>query len=206
MEQVLITDRSHLFGKEDAPQGFISGANADLLARIRSGMRFEDRGPVETQPEKKQIIPYIVVRRGDLFFMLKRLAGQTEARLHHKVSIGTGGHINPVDSDSEEDLLTAGMMRELNEELHITGRCVLRHLGFVNDDSNDVGKVHLGIVMDLEVFENHVSVRETDLMEGRFVSFQELKTEFSNMETWSQLILPYLQNADRDLDGKEIIL
>ena len=44
----------------------------------------------------RQIIPYVILRRGRHYFLLRRLKKQTETRLHEKLSLGVGGHINDV--------------------------------------------------------------------------------------------------------------
>ena len=89
-----------------------------------------------------------------------------EARLHDKGSIGIGGHINPVDRQSGHDDVStylAGVEREIREELVIDGNCTQRVLGVINDDTNDVGAVHLGIVHLFELDTDRVRANEAAL-------------------------------------------
>lgn len=115
-----------------------------------------------------------------------------------KGSIGIGGHINPVDRQSGHDDVStylAGVERETCEELVIDGSCTQRVLGVINDDSNDVGAVHLGIVHLFELDTDRVRANEAALANLRFVAPEELSGEmFEKLETWSQLALELFKN------------
>ena len=129
----------------------------------------------------------MLTRKG-LVFATRRLNKGGESRLHGKVSIGIGGHINPVDETDRRSVLMKGLERELDEEVYIQRRGELVPQGFINDDGNGVGAVHLGLCFSREV-EGEVSVKETEKLSGGWMSLQELRGEFDNMETWSQIAL-----------------
>ncbi len=84
------------------------------------------------------------------------------------------------------------MWRELHEELHIIDakQCAFR--GFLNDDSNEVGQVHIGLVYTIDVTPDQVAVRETEKMEGFWVTLEELHRSSERLESWSRLLLPHL--------------
>jgi predicted NUDIX family phosphoesterase len=153
-----------------------------ILDVIASQHFFVARADAEVQPKWRQIIPYVVVTQGDDVFTLRRLRKQTEARLHDKVSIGIGGHINP-----GHDVL-AGLRKELDEEVAIDDPYELEFAGILNDESTEVSRVHLGAVYVLRASTRSVRVRETEKMTGSFVPRAELATMREAMETWSQVV------------------
>jgi predicted NUDIX family phosphoesterase len=103
--------------------------------------------------------------------------------LHHKLSLGIGGHINP---DTPE--LLDGLHKELEEEVNVAGDYDLTFIGILNDDTTEVGSVHLGAVFVLDAHDGDVTVRETDKMTGRWAQRDELARERERMETWSQIV------------------
>jgi predicted NUDIX family phosphoesterase len=211
MEFVYVVERAQLFDLA-YPQGFAAAATdrksaSDRIARIRRHGFFVERRKAEQTSTWKQVIPYVVVRKGDAILLLERTKKQGEARLHGKLSIGVGGHVNPVDT--EGDPLFEGMKRELEEELSVAGPIELRAAGFLNDDSTDVGAVHYGLVAVADARRAEVSIRETELMSGRFVPKAELlelcRRERARFETWSSLLIDRLDDVlASDLSLEEV--
>ncbi len=157
---------------------------------------FVERDYAERSPHLKQIIPYGVVVAGGEVLLLKRLSKGGESRLHDKLSIGVGGHINPCDADGGRDgLLAAATHRELAEELAFDRIASVRAVGILNDDSNPVGAVHLGLV-NVVTIDGPVSIRETDQLEGELrtpSSLRSLLAEGADFETWSSLLVRDLE-------------
>ena len=153
-----------------------------ILDVIAANHTFIARAKAEVSPEWKQIIPYVVIRHQNDYFVLQRTAKQTEARLHHKMSLGIGGHINP-----GHDVI-AGLRKELDEEVAVDAKYGLEFVGILNDDSTDVGRVHLGAVYVLDASAPKVTIRETDKMTGRWMPRDELKGVRDAMESWSQIV------------------
>ncbi len=201
-EKVLVVDRGRLFGNEDAEQGFGRRNLAAYLEAVRRDGTFALRADVEEDPSRKQIIPYVMVTHGRRLFLLKRLATQSEARLHNLFSIGVGGHINPVD-DGRGDTVEAGLERELFEEVTIDGGYDLEPVGYLNDDSNDVGRVHFGLVFAARTRSGRVDVAERDRMEGRFVSLDEALASGDGMESWSKLLIEAVRDDPGLAFGEE---
>ncbi len=194
MEFIFVIKRYDLFDLE-FPHGF-RRHNADALRtlyldRIEKHGFFAERAYCEQDSGFKQIIPYSIVTRGDQVFLLRRLSSQGESRLHNKMSIGVGGHINPIDG--VQNFLEAGCHREITEELDIAEEFTPLPVGIINDESNAVGSVHLGIVHLVRLERGEVKVRETDMMEGSFVPLEELKKlakdPACNFESWSSMIV-----------------
>jgi len=153
-----------------------------ILDLIASKHFFIDRPTAEISPEFRQIIPYVLIRNGDDYFVLIRTPKQSEARLHHKVSLGIGGHINPGQS------LLEGLQRELDEEVWIGSSFDMQFIGIINDDSTDVGRVHLGAAYLLDAQGNDVKVKETDKMTGAWMARGALRGSRDAMESWSQIV------------------
>lgn len=183
-EQVMVVEREALakWLKPEGAAALIVEETDTILDTIQDLHFFIDRPTAEVSPQYKQIIPYVLIRHDDEYFLLQRTAKQTEARLHHKLSLGIGGHINPDTPD-----ILDGLHKELEEEVNVAGDYDLTFVGILNDDSTEVGQVHLGAVFVLEALARDVTVRETDKMTGRWVRRSELAEQREWMESWSQI-------------------
>jgi predicted NUDIX family phosphoesterase len=80
-------------------------------------------------------------------------------------------------------------MRELQEEISISSAFIERPLALLNDDSNPVGAVHLGIVHQCQLSEPNVVANEEAIAELGFLSLEELAARHDQLETWSQLVV-----------------
>ena len=158
-----------------------------------------ERDDAETDPTYLQIIPYIIVKDRRKIFLYSRLNKGNEARLHGKLSAGVGGHTDYVDPNiSCYDTLVHNSHKELAEELNISLSTQILEIEDCNktiyDPSNDVGKVHLGVLYTVDVSGREVSVRETDKIEGKFYSPREIKELYDErgedaFETWTNIAL-----------------
>ncbi len=148
------------------------------------------RSRAERDGTVKQIIPYVVIHRDGSYFLLRRLKKQTETRLHDRLSLGVGGHINPTE-EASADPLEAGMRRELAEEVEVRSIRSLTWAGIINENDGGVSDFHAGLVCLLETG-GDVFVRETEKMEGRWASLEEIRGRFDDLETWSQIVLTRL--------------
>jgi predicted NUDIX family phosphoesterase len=173
-----------------APHPFdLVRANADrVIERILSQHIYIDRDFAETCFEYRQVIPYVMIRNGDLVYSLRRTTRQREFRLHHKLSLGIGGHINPDDARHPEGALMGGLLKELTEEVHVDAVSGdLEFIGLINDLSTDVSRVHLGLLYVFHT-ECDVSVRETEKMTGEWIGVNALSTLTDAMESWSKIV------------------
>ncbi len=192
-EQVLVLARSAVPGGSDF-HGIRGADDADLEAlrgAVATDGRYLDRARAEEDPTHKQLIPYVVVRDAGRVYLMHRSAAGGDARLHGKASIGVGGHLNPVDDG--EDALMAGLRREWAEELDAPWEPEFRLIGLLNDDTNPVGAVHLGVVFTVEAAGRPVHVREREKLTGSFASLEEVRQVWDRLETWSQLVAAVLE-------------
>jgi predicted NUDIX family phosphoesterase len=189
-----VTERVLALPRHTVPGGVdfrgVRPADATALADLRTAVAthgiYLDRPSAEEDPMHKQLIPYVVVRDGPRVFLMERTDAGGDRRLHGKASIGVGGHLNPVDHG--EDALMAGLRREWEEELVADWSPDFRLVGLLNDDTNPVGAVHLGVVFDVEAGGRTVEVREREKLSGSFVARARVREAWDRLETWSQLV------------------
>lgn len=195
-EEILVISRE-LFDE----LGSFQGIQTDILRYLEvildpANNFFMDRAAAEEDPSFKQIIPYALFHHNGHYLHYTRGKSGGESRLHAQGSVGVGGHINPVDERADplgRETYLAGVEREIDEELNISGRHKNRIVALLNDDSNDVGKVHLGVVHIFDLDSNEVTSAEDSLANLSFQSSADLKGElYPSLETWSQFCIDEL--------------
>ena len=190
-ERVLVVPGSE-FDRLGRFQGFSAEADRYLAALLAPRLgSFLARRDVEDDPGFKQIIPYVIFRSGDAVFTYRRGKTQGEARLHRLRSLGVGGHVAEADADGQStlDAYELALRRELDEEVAIGSEGVLRRVGLINDDSNAVGAVHLGVVYVYELDRPSVTPREEGLADPEFLEVSDLRRYLGEFETWSQICI-----------------
>jgi predicted NUDIX family phosphoesterase len=194
-ENIMVIKRE-LFDQLGSFHGLSFDVNRYLDAILSRGNNFFlPRGRAESDPTHKQIIPYVVIAHGDnvLHYVRGKKAG--EQRLVAKGSIGIGGHLNDSDESLfawDEAAYRAGVEREVNEEIRIGTAFEDKIVALLNDDSTEVGRVHLGVVHVFKLSEPNVDKREAMITNISFLSKGELIKRRDNLETWSQLCVDSL--------------
>ncbi len=194
-EMILVVRRSLFDGL-----GAFHGLNFDvekylppLLARENNF--FMARSLAENDPTHKQIIPYVLlVHEGRvLHYVRGKKAG--EQRLVAKGSIGIGGHMNDGDEHLfalDEAAYLEGVRREVCEELTVQSKFSNRIVALLNDDTNPVGQVHLGVVHVFALETADVQKREAMITNLAFLTKEELLARRDSLESWSQICLDSL--------------
>ena len=196
-ENVLVIRRS-LFDQLGGFHGLNFEPEKYLQALLSRGNNFFlPRAQAETDPTHKQIIPYAIITHNNrvLHYVRGKKAG--EQRLVAKGSIGIGGHMNQEDESLfnfaiDEAAYRAGVEREVNEEIKIESPFEDRIVALLNDDTTEVGRVHLGIVHVFRLTEEKVQKREAMITNVGFLEKEELLARRENLETWSQLCVDSL--------------
>ena len=173
--------------------GWYGLRTTDLDAFVASAERdgrYELRSAMEQDPSFKQIIPYLVLRDGSRYFLMKRTNAGGDPRLHGHYSIGVGGHLNPGDGG-----LLGGLRREWDEELVAGFVPRFRLVALLNDDTTAVGAVHLGAVYLAHAAGRPVAIRETDKLTGAFAEPAAVSAVRDRLETWSSLVFDYFEGA-----------
>jgi predicted NUDIX family phosphoesterase len=184
MEEVGIVERDWLERCGLLAQGF-SAQGAQVIATIDAALMFLDRVTAEREPRFKQPIPYVLVERAGQWFVSERIAGGSESRLHGRLAMGVGGHIDPADAESGFPVLAA-LQREWMEEVVCSHVPEFEFVGVVNDDSFEVGRVHIGIVFVAHLpAEATLDIREVDRLVGAFRSTEWISIERARFESWS---------------------
>ena len=195
-ENILVIKRS-LFDELGAFQGLSFEPRKYLDAILSRGNNFFlRRDQAEKDPGHKQIIPYVLLAHAGrvLFYVRGKKAG--EQRLVAKGSIGIGGHMNESDESLfalDEAAYRAGVEREVGEEIAINTKFEDRIVALLNDDSTEVGQVHLGVVHVFKLAEPNVEKREAMITNVAFLDQNELMTRRDSLETWSQICLDSLE-------------
>ena len=206
-EQVLVVERKVL-ERAGTFQGIAFDTERYLGELLSPGVpRFMSRSQAEADPTHKQLIPYVIMAHGGkcLSYVRGRRAGET--RLVGNRSIGIGGHINPADDDMplfRADFREAYFMavkREVAEEVSVESGHTDRVVALLNDDSNAVGQVHLGIVHYWILDGSMVSKREQMITQMTFMSPAELQEVRGGLETWSQLCLDNLAEMAKQAES-----
>jgi len=194
-ENVLVI-RRNLFDQLGSFQGLNFEPEKYLnLLLSRGNNFFFPRAQAENDPAYKQIIPYVLLAFQDrvLYYVRGKKAG--EQRLVAKGSIGIGGHMNESDESLfawDEQAYRAGVEREVNEEIKIDTPFQDRVVALLNDDTTEVGRVHLGIVHIFHLAEQKVEKREAMITNLAFLTRAELMARRESLETWSQICLDSL--------------
>ncbi|MCX6854901.1 MAG: hypothetical protein NTV80_08345 [Verrucomicrobia bacterium] len=195
MEHVLVITRA-LLDQLGSFQGFQSEVNRYLEAMLAPGANFfMERPAAELDPTHKQLIPYSIFHHDGRYLCYTRGGKSGEKRLVSKRSVGIGGHINPVDQSHDglgETMYFNSIEREITEELVIGGTHTQTVIGLINDDSSEVGSVHLGVVHRFELSSAEVSSNEDAIQDLQFFSLEELKAKYDELEAWSQIIVDHL--------------
>src|SRR5256712_4709143 len=196
LENVLVIKRNLLdqlgsfHGLNFEPQKYLSA----LLSRGNNF--FLPRAQAERDLTHKQIIPYALLAFENkvLYYVRGKKAG--EQRLVAKGSIGIGGHMNETDESLfalDEAAYRAGVEREVNEEIKINSPFEDRIVALLNDDTTEVGRVHLGIVHIFKLAEPKIEKREAMITGLTFLRKEELLARRETMESWSQICLDSLE-------------
>lgn len=198
-EQVLVVEREVVEGV-----GVFHGLAFDVgryLKRLFAPgvLRFMARSAAETDPSFKQLIPYVIMSFEGKYLSYIRGKRAGESRLVAKRSIGIGGHINPVDdmplftAESYEPMYLNAVEREVAEEVTVEASHTDKIVALLNDDSNEVGQVHLGVVHHWDLDSDKVTRKEQMITQMTFMTPAELNDVKDSLETWSQLCLPLLK-------------
>ena len=164
--------------------------DTDVMTKILSEGIFEHRNILENDPSHKQLIPYAVICCGDELYLFHRTKKQTESRLHNLYSLGVGGHMNPFGDKLDLAYMHDELEREMREEVLMHDECRVERIepvGFINDDTNEVGKVHLGVLYHIILNNKSLEVNEKDKMTGMWIKKEDLHKYYPQMESWTKI-------------------
>jgi len=185
-EEILVIARETLFKNEKPWHGLSTENIQSTIDTISKHQEYKPRYLAENDFSYKQIIPYMVFTFDDKFFVMQRKSTASEQRLANKLSIGIGGHMR--EEDISGKTIFDWAKREFEEEVSYSGNLTISTIGILNDDSNDVGKVHLGLVLLLKGDNDQISIKD-EHKNGLMFSKKMCQEKINHMESWSQLVL-----------------
>lgn len=190
-ELVLVVKRERLFENQEF-SGLKKIDHIEIekyLKIISDNKEFLPRSLMETDINYKQIIPYLIFKHKNRYFLMQRQSNNSEQRLRNKFSLGIGGHIR------EEDMISSDIIdwskREFVEEIDYKGSYTVNLIGLLNDDSDAVGQVHLGCIFLIEGDSDEIKVK-SELKSGQLLELSECAKYYDLMENWSKLVFNYI--------------
>jgi predicted NUDIX family phosphoesterase len=202
-EQVLVIERKVL-EQVGIFNGLAFDVNRYLDKIFAPGVpRFIPRSKAEKDPSYKQLIPYVIMTCDGKYLTYVRGKHAGETRLVAKRSIGIGGHINPADNEVPlfdrdfRKMYEIAVEREVAEEVSVEANHTDRVVALLNDDSTEVGSVHLGLVHYWLLDAPKVNKREQMITQMAFMTLTELHQLRDSMETWSSLCLDGLNQMTK---------
>lgn len=229
-EEVMVVPRSYFFDKFDYFEGFKPAMHfadssdttvdverfeyKEISRKILDAATYLKRAECEEDPNYLQIIPYICVFHLGRVFYVRRGGESSEKRLHGKISIGMGGHLNREDGlyvwpnrgsvishSCERNIILNGAVRELDEETQINGNFNITYAGMINHDCDPVNEVHLGIVFFAKLWENtKIFPRELEKISGHGLTYTHILLDSKHedtLEIWSRSIIDKLKIMDK---------
>jgi len=202
-KSIMVIKKEILFN-DNYFEGFRTVKGVDYQLRILENYEWMERVIAENNPSYKQPIVYMIIINPSLkqIFVYQRSfqeAVYSEKRLQGKLSLGLGGHIERVDFETgcKNPILASGL-RELKEEVEIKGSTNPRMLGYINNDSDNVGKVHFGILYILETNARIVKPKDPEIESGGLRTIKELEKIYSSsgftVEEWSRISFEPVKN------------
>lgn len=171
------------------------------IERLDGVAQARPRRELELDPSWKQPIPYAVAlyrpdgvpASGTQLFWMDRLSGGSDKRLHGRASFGVGGHISPSDGG-----IMAALAREWAEEVATPSLPAFTPVGLLNDDGDDVGRVHLGIVFIATLTSPDIRIREIHKLAGSLVPVSDALRRRDELEGWSARLIDAIAQVAKD--------
>ncbi|MAF51249.1 MAG: DNA mismatch repair protein MutT [Nanoarchaeota archaeon] len=192
-KEILVIERELLFcdGSFEGFKPHSEDSNYETL--ILNNFKFLRRGDVEEDPSHKQPIGYalLVNPETNKVFAYQRSTKAGEKRLHGKWSWGIGGHVERSDQHIGNPVYLS-LLRELEEEVEMDGKILdVNVLGYINDDSNQVGEVHFGILYLIKTDSTTIEPRDSEIEVGAMLGIEELEKKIADenvvVEDWSRI-------------------
>ena len=191
-DKILRINQDILF-KYEKWNGLMTSDKEKYLSLLKKESEFRVRKDLETNPEYKQVIPQVILRYKDKYF-LHRQVKKNEDRLNSLCPLPLGGNIDEIDLTKGDDILETALERELHEEVLLGSKILKKtYLGLIYiEDGNPVNSVHVGFVYVFDLDGVDVHVNEEGLEDIGFVSLDYLKTNTEKLTYWSRIIIYHL--------------
>jgi predicted NUDIX family phosphoesterase len=174
--------------------------NRNVWSDIVNNLEILPRSEAEDNFSYKQLIVYVIIKSENHYLTYVRSLKSIEKRLKKRHSLGIGGHINIsdihqlslLDDNKFTNFVIQAIWRELKEEITINSQIIgePRLICFINSDTDDVCKLHFGIVWVVEIRNKNVFKRnERGIGKLQFSEMHELKNNIDLFESWSKFLI-----------------
>jgi len=188
-EEILVVPRAALFTTISAWHGIEQSMLENFMNIIQANATYMPRAHAENDIKYKQIIPYVLFTYNQKLFVMQRKTSASEQRLAGKFSLGIGGHIRQEDINNNDILSWA--RREFQEEVTYQGTLKTHPIGVLNDDTSDVGKVHLGLILLVTGTTDQIAIKD-EHKNGTLLTLEECQKLYDNMENWSKICFDFI--------------
>lgn len=199
METILAVDTAKVQQYlDDKKYSLLSDCKDDILKIIYNNYKFLNRDEIEEDLHYRQITPYCLLNFGEQYVLFERLKRQSETRLHLKLSLGAGGHINSQDVDVEPSKIIENCIkRELGEEILVNYDISkdITYIGAINDELSEVSRSHLGLLFEIKLKNSSIRVKETNKMTARWSTIPDILSRYDLLENWSKITYDQYINA-----------
>lgn len=182
-EHIWVIKTTELYQNQYVKEGIIPYHENISEDIVKKGFTYR-RDKAEQDANYKQIVSYIMCVHKSNIFLMQRNAGIHESTLANKYSLGIGGHLNAHDIERNINLWG---IREFYEEVIYHGSYSLKPYAFINDNSNAIGSLHLGLVHIMKIKEEHIAIK-SEFRKGFFIKIEDVSSYYQNLESWSQLL------------------
>ncbi len=182
-EHIWVIKTADLYQNQYVSEGIIPYHQSITEDIITKGLTYR-RDKAEQDATYKQIVSYIMCVHQKNLFLMQRNAQIHESTLANKYSLGIGGHLNAYDIARSVNLWG---IREFCEEVIYHGSYSLKPYAFINDNSNAIGSLHLGLVHIMEIEDQHIAIK-SEFRKGSFIKIEDIDSYYNNLESWSQLL------------------
>ena len=200
--EVMVVKNADLFSDVERESKVYSTQDSDFETKILNNFEFMVRGEAEENTSYKQPITYaIVLNENDDIFVYTRWGKDSAAgdvRLHEKLSIWVGWHLEREDEDVENPLRDC-LARELEEEINLKEENITEifPIWYINDDRNPVWEVHIGVSYIIKTQNFNPLMEDGELESWEFVTYSTLKDMIASgdydVETWTGLLAPEIE-------------
>lgn len=197
--KILVVKADTLY-KDKQFEGFSPAEDYNFENIVLENFEYQTRGEMEIDSSFQQAIPYgIIVNQTTNKVIAYQRDGTNsgEQRLHNKRSLGLGGHIEVEEKDAQNPL-QATLIKEIREEIGLDNITGLKIIGYLNDNSDEVGKVHFGVLYVVYTDDTEVEIGDGELEKVFFKTPEEIDELMNDptcdMESRSRIARTAFQN------------
>jgi predicted NUDIX family phosphoesterase len=190
-EKIIVLREKDLFKKTNHSENFFSHSKKNIIKNILLSSTEYEKELAENDMNYKQIVAYILFSYKKKLFLMQRQKTTNELSL--KYFLGIGGHLRK--EDIKKNVSSWGK-RELDEEVCLKKGFKTKLIGFINDNSNLIGKKHFGIIYLIKGKSADISI-SSEIMAGKMIEIKDLKEMIPYLESWSSIIAKELLKKDK---------